>query len=317
MIWGAGAACAGLLLRHPVFLAILGLAAALAGRGHRAPRGWIGARWTAGLILFPAVLNFLLSRSGSSVVLELPWGWIGGPYTLEAFLFGRTAGVQLAALLAVMTTVQAAVEPTDVVRRIPAGLYPVAVSAAIGMSFPARAERATRAVRDAQLVRGHRPRGWRDFPAWATPLLVLSLENAQDLAEAMAVRGWPAGGSRRGGLTALGWFGWAAALLVIAFQPRAMPIAFGLAGMGTWAFAAAWRGPFRVERFRPEVWSRHDSLIAGLSLGCAVVIGALAVLTPGILNYSPYPTASWPTVHWQVGLALALLATPGWILGQS
>ncbi|MEX2031134.1 MAG: energy-coupling factor transporter transmembrane component T [Anaerolineales bacterium] len=319
MIWGTCAAGAALLFRHPVYLALIGLAGAVAGMRLGSLR--ISARtirWTAGLILFPGVLNGLLSRSGSTILLKLPWGWLGGPYTLEAFLFGITAGVQLAALLAVMVALQKGVEPTDVLRRMPAALYPLGVSAAIGLSFTSRARRALAAVREAQLVRGHRPRGGRDFPGWAAPLLVLSLENAQEVAEALVVRGWPEATSpnRARGWAAAGWLAWAAALLLIAFDASTWWLAVALGLLAAAAFVAAWRGTYAGPRYRPEIWTRADSLMVGLSLGSAAVVALLASTAPGWLSYSPYPTAAWPEVRGALILVGALFAIPAWGLSR-
>ncbi|MGH2627536.1 MAG: hypothetical protein ACRDHY_12905, partial [Anaerolineales bacterium] len=136
MAWGACAAAAALLLRHPIYLAVIGLAgAAVVTRARGAAPGWGEARLAGVVIVFPSLLNAFLSRSGTTVLLDLDRGWLGGPYTLEGLLFGLTAGVQLAALLAVMAALQRTVEPTDVLRRMPASLYPVGVSAAVGLSF--------------------------------------------------------------------------------------------------------------------------------------------------------------------------------------
>ena len=319
MIWCACAAGAALLLRHPVYLGLIGLAGAVAGMRPASMRISSNTiRWTAGLILFPGVLNGLLSRSGSTVLLKLPGGWLGGPYTLEAFLFGIIAGVQLAALLAVMIALQKAVEPTDVLRRMPAALYPLGVSAAIGLTFTSRARRALRAVREAQLVRGHRPRGGRDFPGWASPLLVLSLENAQEVAEALVVRGWPEADSSNHarGWAAAGWLGWATALLLVAVDPSGWWLALLLGLAASAALVAAWRGTYPGPRYRPEIWTRTDSAKVGVSLGSAAAIALLAATAPGWLTYSPYPTAAMPEVRVALVLACALLAIPTWGLSR-
>ncbi len=319
MAWGACAAAAALLLRHPVYLALIGLAgAAVVTRVGRAAADWGTARLAAVVILFPAVLNGCLSRAGTTVLLDLHRGWIGGPYTLEALLFGLTAGVQIAALLVVMAALQRAVEPTDVLRRMPASLYPLGVSAAVGLSFTARARRALRAIREAQLVRGHRPRGWRDFPGWATPLLVLSLENAQDTAEAMVARGWSGGGEPGGAqrLAATGWLGWAAALLLAMFLPGGAAPALALAAVATTGILIARRGTPHGDRYRPEVWLLRDSVITGLAIGAAAAVALMAIGAPALLSYSPYPTAGWPSVRIAIVAALALFAAPAWWTGR-
>lgn len=313
MAWGACAAAAALLLRHPVYLAVIGLAGAAVGaRARRAPVGWQTARLTALVILFPTVLNGFLSRSGTTVLLDLGRGWLGGPYTLEGVLFGFTAGVQIAALLAVMAALERVIEPTDVLRRMPATLYPVGLSAAVGLSFTGRARRSLESIRESQLVRGHRPRGWRDFPAWVTPLLVLSLENAQDTAEAMVARGWAGGGMRGGAprLAAAGWLGWATALMLALFVSGGVVPAVALAAAGTVCLAAARKGVPAGERYRPEAWLLADSAMTGLAVGAAAALALLALGAPAFLSYSPYPTASWPPVRFALVVAAALFAAP-------
>jgi energy-coupling factor transport system permease protein len=197
---------------------------------------------------------------------------------------------------------------------MPAALYPLGVSAAIGLSFTSRARRALVAVREAQLVRGHRPRGWRDFPGWASPLLVLSLENAQEVAEAMVVRGWPEANSpnQGRGLAAAGWLGWAAALLLAAFDPSSWWLALAVAATACAALAVAWRGTNPGPRYRPEIWTRADTFMVGVGIGSAAAIVFVAVLAPGWLSYTPYPTAAWPEIRGALVLASALLAIPAW-----
>jgi energy-coupling factor transporter transmembrane protein EcfT len=104
MIWTLSAAVVALLTRNPWYLLSLSLIAILVrwiGTGER-PGGWF-LRIYISLLISPAILNLVFSRSGDTVLLELPIRWIGGPYTLEGLVFGATAGVQIACLLTVMT----------------------------------------------------------------------------------------------------------------------------------------------------------------------------------------------------------------------
>jgi hypothetical protein len=237
--------------------------------------------------LFPAALNLLLSRVGATVLLRLPIRWIGGPYTLEALLFGASAGVQIASLLQVMAVFGEVIRPPDLLRRMPPGLHPAGVAASIGLTFAPQVRRSFAAIREASELRGHRPRGWRDLPALVSPLVVLSLENALAVAEGMVARGWgytKPRGLRRWGAAA-GWLALASGLTLGAVAPaQAIPAgALLMLGAGaTWISMRSTRGR---NRYRPDVWRRGDTLVAGFSLG----VLALFLLSMVSLTSPPPP----------------------------
>ena len=99
MAWTASAATVGLLTRNPWYLAIL---AALAAAVHARLTGerltWPRLRLYLGLVLFPGLLNLILSRVGDTVLLHLPLRWIGGPHTLEGLLLRLSARGHIARL---------------------------------------------------------------------------------------------------------------------------------------------------------------------------------------------------------------------------
>jgi energy-coupling factor transport system permease protein len=315
MLWIACASVAALLTRNPWYLGLIGAGAlCVRWRLTRERPGWGTLAFLGSLLIFPALLNLLFSRAGDTVLLWLPIRWIGGPYTLEALLFGLSAGVQIASLLTVMSVFNAAVTAPDLLRRMPPGLYPVGVSASIGLTFAPRARRAFEAVREAQQIRGHQMRGWRDLPGLVTPLVVLGLESALGLAEGMVARGWGRGGPSgwKRLLVAAGWLGLGAGLGLWAVAPRWSALAFVLALASA---AALWAGLGRKDgrnRYRPETWHRGDSLVAGLSLGVLAVFVFLAVMMPEMLTYYPYPRATWPGLHPALAATIALLTAPAW-----
>ena len=313
MIWAASAGCVALLTRNPWYLLLIG-AAGLAVRwratGERPSAGML--RLFVGLMVFPTLLNFLFSRAGDTVILEMPVRWIGGPYTLEALLFGALAGVQLASLLQVMMTFSTLLSPTAILRRIPAGLAPAGITASIAMNFVPQARHSFDAVREAQQLRGHSPSGLRDLRGIVTPLVILSLESAMTVGEGLATRGWGAEGLRGmqrfaawagAGLLALGvlasWLApshvWAAGLLA-------------LSGGGL-LITVLTRGGTR-SRYRPEQWKETDTLVAGTSLGVLAVAAVLTAWMPMLLTYEPYPSATWPPFDWPIFLAVCLLGLP-------
>jgi energy-coupling factor transporter transmembrane protein EcfT len=315
MIWSLSASVVALLTRNPWYLLLLSLVAILVrwgGTGER-PGGWFVKIYLS-LLISPAILNLVFSRSGDTVLLELPVRWIGGPYTLEGLVFGSSAGVQIACLLTIMMVFSELVGAQDLLRRTPSALYPVGVTASIGLTFIPHARRAYESIQEAQQVRGYQPKGWRDLPKIVTPLVILSLERAIALAESLVTRGW----GRRG---LIGWHrisvvsglvGMALGLGVwILFPSLGWAAFFLLLLSGT----LLWFG-FRLgdgsRRYRPDIWRWQDSLIAVFSLSPLIVIVFLAVTYPISLTFYPYPRVIMPDFHWPIALSMLFFSVPLW-----
>lgn len=318
--WAAAGAGIALLSRNPWQL-LLVMVTALAARFRLSdrPPGRSDAALYLGLLAFPTLLNFALSRTGSTVLWRLSIPWIGGPFTLEALLFGVVAGIQIATLLAVMMAFSGAVSSTDLLRRVPSGLYPVGLTASIGLTFAPQARRTFHEIREAQEVRGYQARGWRDLPQLVVPMVVMSLENALALGESLASRGW--GQSRRGHIGRWGmlaaWLLLAGGLVLWLVAPdlawlSLLSLAFGL---GT--FVGLARAMGRPTRFRPDIWDRRATWVTGLCLGSLAVYVAVTWLQPNLLVYYPYPTAAWPEVHWPLLLACLPLGLPALVFGRA
>jgi len=319
MAWAASAAAVVLLVRNPWYLLLIAAAAAAVrwrATGERPTPGTVRA--FAGLMVFPTLLNFLFSRAGETVLLELPVRYIGGPYTLEALLFGATAGLQLACLLMLMMTFSLAVSPTDILRRIPSGLGPAGITASIAMNFAPQARRSFEAVREAQQVRGHTARGFRDLQSIVTPLVILSLESAMTVGEGLATRGWGSSvlSSRRRGLAWAGVGLFAAGALAWALAPQRAWLAAGMAAAGaSLLLITLTRGGTR-SRYRPDVWRPSDTLMAAAALGVLALMAVLILLAPALLAYEPYPRAAWPGFSWPLALGACLLALPAVLFGN-
>jgi len=316
ILWAVSAMTVGLLVRNPWYLLLSGaVAIVVRWRAAGARPGWGTLRLVVTLLVFPAVLNVLFSRAGDTVLLQLPIRWIGGPYTFEALLFGLTAGVQIASLLMVMLAFSALVTPSDLLRRMPVSLAPAGVTASIALTFAPQVRRSFAALREAQQVRGYQPQGLRDLPHLVTPLVILSLEGALAVAEGLAARGWGRGGLR----------GWRRAMAPAGVLLLGVGIAlWALSPVGTWpvvlllglglGLLCIALGPVGGRsRYRPDIWRRRDSLVAGLSLGVAAAFAILAVVYPGTLVYYPYPRATWPDFQWPLALPLLLLSAPAWV----
>jgi hypothetical protein len=202
--------------------------------------------------------------------------------------------------------------PPDLLRRMPSGLYPAGLAASIGLMFAPQVRRAFTAIREASELRGHRPKGLHDLPSLVSPLVVLSLENALAVAEGMVARGWGnvhARGIRRLG-AAVGWLALGAGIALGVVLPERAAPAVGLVLFGA---AAAWLTTRRANgrhRYRPDIWTRGDTIVSGLSLGVLSVFLLLSLAAPFLLTYYPYPRAVWPSFHPAIAAAIALLCAP-------
>lgn len=313
LVWAASAGCVALLTRNPWQLILLGGIgvglrwAILKRRPGRLELGMFG-----GLITLPALLNFLLSRSGSTVLFRLPLPLVGGAFTLEALLFGLVAGVQISSLLAVMMAFSDAVTAADLLRRIPRILYPAGLTASIGLTFAPQARSSFNEIREAQIIRGYEPRGWRDLPEIIVPLVVMTVENALALGETLATRGWGSGQAGQGARWAftLGWLALGLGMMGALVEPNFLLPCLMLSGGGVAALWAAGRLMPRATRFVQDGWSWRETVVVGLALGVATVFGLLTVLAPATLVYYPYPSIGWPPIEVPLLGAVLLLSVP-------
>lgn len=313
LVWTACAASAALLMRNPWYLICLaGVVLWIGWRltGERPGRGtWILA---GSLLLTSTLINVIFSRAGQTVLLDLSIPYLGGPYTLEALLFGLSAGFQVVTLLLVMGVFARALTSVDLLRRTPRGLYPLGVAATIGMSFAPHARQSFTDLREARELRGA-PGGWREVPRLLAPMVFEALERAMEQAESLAVRGWgsaaPAGNHRW--QVGLAWAAIGASVLLCAARPDRVEVAVVLLATAIVVRWAAFRGAPSPVRSRPEPWRLIDTLVVGLSLGAAVSLLLFAGRGLGSLAYYPYPLAYPPTVAAAPLIAIACLAGPG------
>ena len=266
-----------------------------------------------------ALFNVAMVHVGTTVLFTLP-AWIpllGGPWTLEALVYGALNGVALAGLFAGFTVINRVLPVRSVLRLVPRAYYPVAVVMSIAVTFVPTTLAQIQQIREAQAVRGHRLRGVRSWLPLVIPLLEGGMERSLQLAEAMMARGF-AGGSatpeRWPQLAVLGGFvlivvGW---LLQLVWQQVALGGALLLAGAAL-LIAGLWRAgrshPHTV--YRPDRWQRWDWVIVA---GALVAAGAYLLPLPGIdrgtIFYYPYPSLNWPGFDWRIGLATLGLAAP-------
>jgi energy-coupling factor transport system permease protein len=331
--WLAAAALPALSTRNPLYLSLVliavGITYSALGRRNPTSRSWsafvrLGAiMW---LISIPFVV--LMSHGGSIVLFRLPRSWpiIGGPITLEAFLFSLTGGLAIIALLLIFATFNVAVDQGRLLRMTPGFLYQAGVVTGIAVAFVPQMVSTWLSIREAQQVRGHKVRGIRDLLPLLLPLLVTGLERAMNLAESMEARGF--GGqilvatprqrlahqlALLGGLALVG-LGlavngfWAELRLVGTLQ-----LAGGVL-LVLWSFWDVGRRSKRT-RYHRWPWNRLDRIVALVgTLGALAWIGIM-LAQPEWLHYFPYPPYSpWPSFNIVAGLVLLLLAAPGLLM---
>ncbi len=180
---------------NPYYLAMLLLTSLIVYRGCAAsPGGQQGSvllRLGVVSFAFIALFNFLTAHAGRTVLLTLPREWpaIGGILTAEGLAWGASKGLTILTLLAVFATFNRVVSHREVLSLIPGPMRRLGLVASIAVLFVPQTVAAAQNVQQAQQLRGYRVRARNLLPLFA-PLLLLSLEQASQLAEALATRAW-------------------------------------------------------------------------------------------------------------------------------
>ena len=340
LIWALSAAISAFLVHNPFYLAIIALAAWLvyltAGQGSGLAQSWRGLLKLGALVwLLTIPFNAAMVHLGTHVLFRLPVGWplVGGNITLEAVVYGAVSGLRLWVLLLVFAAFNISVDASQLLRLTPAFLYQAGVVTSIALTFMPRMLTSAQEIREAQQIRGHRFRGWRDLLPLIMPLLTTSLERAIQLAESMESRGFgggrpgdatgvPVGAEqvrRQGNRVRLLMLAGLGALLCGLFLYTYWPSKPWFGGALLLCSGATLLHTFRslgrrVQRsyYRRARWQVADTLltlvVALVPLGIAL-IRARDILALTYYPYPPYPLL--PDFNPWVGLLLALLAVPG------
>ncbi|MCS6845929.1 MAG: energy-coupling factor transporter transmembrane protein EcfT [Caldilineales bacterium] len=323
LVWLGSVLAALTATRNPVYLALalgcIGLAHSQARRRAYAPPPPLSPL-RFGLVVVPlgALLNALSTHYGETVVLTFP-RWlplIGGPITLEALVYGGLNGLVLTGLFAAFTALYLGLSVQALVRLIPRAFYPVAVVLSIALAYVPTTFAQLQQIREAQTMRGYRPRGLRDALPLVMPLLVSGLENALHLAEAMTARGFGSAAAPRPRLArplqAAGLVGVVSALILRLAGQQSPAVALLLAGGAVLVAVGLWlQGrSFRRTVYRPQPVTPRDLLVAMAAAATAVFYLAPTAARVS-LAYTPYPRLSPPPVDWAAALATLGLVAPG------
>jgi len=194
--WSACCLFIVLSTTNPVYK-VLVLAAALsalaAGAGIRRIRGLLIAVLLVSA--FAIALNFVSAHLGTTVLFELPAQIpaLGGPYTLEALVFGASGGVTISAAILAAAPFSLLLDSHEVMDALPAALSRTGVAIASSLNLVPAVATSFVEVTEAQRLRGWRPRGPRSWIDVVVPVVLTSVEGSIQLAESMEARGFGSG----------------------------------------------------------------------------------------------------------------------------
>jgi energy-coupling factor transport system permease protein len=207
LIWSLAAVTVALSTNNPIYRGLVALAAldvllTWLPEGRRVRPLAITVAVAAG---FAALINVLAAHAGADVLASLPADWplVGGNLTVETLAFGADLGLGLAAALLAVAPLSFVLEPHDVVDAMPGPLERTGIAVATSLNLVSGFGRTFGAVRDAQRMRGWRPRGLRSWNEVLVPVVLTAIEDSVLLAEAMEARGFGAG--RRTSYSGTGW----------------------------------------------------------------------------------------------------------------
>ncbi len=194
LIWVGAVLLLSLGSEDPVYRVLTLVAAALMLLRARRPGTAVtpALRWVGLAGLMAIGFNFLLSHTGQGVVVALP-AWlpaVGGQLTWEGAAYGVDVALGLTACLLAGLTLAVATEPQQLVDALPNSLHRTGAALAATTTLLPRLRSSFLAVREAQSVRGWRPRGPRSWRAVAVPSVLSAIEGSVLLAEAMESRGF-------------------------------------------------------------------------------------------------------------------------------
>lgn len=212
-LWALAALAVALVDTDPVSQAVV-LAGAWTLLARRRTTGRRLRPLGVGLVLvgtLTTALNGLLSHTGATVLVVLP-SWlplIGGELTAEAFANGASIALGLVTAISVTATLSVVVEPSDLVDALPGPLHHAGAALGAALNLVPATASSFVAVRDAQRLRGWRPRGTRAMVDLAVPVLLGAIDRSVQLAESMEARAFGSGrrtsmvGGERSGAAAL------------------------------------------------------------------------------------------------------------------
>src|SRR6202165_1604109 len=194
--WSACCLFIVLSTTNPIYKVLVRAArrrALAAGAGLRRPRRLLFA--VVLIAAFAMVLNFVSAHLGATVLFALPdqIPALGGPYTLEALVFGASGGITIAAAILAAAPFSLLLDSHEVMDALPAPLSRTGVAIASSLNLVPAVATSFVEVTEAQRLRGWRPRGPRSWLEVVVPVVLTSVEGSIQLAESMEARGFGSG----------------------------------------------------------------------------------------------------------------------------
>jgi energy-coupling factor transport system permease protein len=178
------------------------------------------------------VINGLLAHTGATVFAAVP-GWlplVGGTLTVEGFAEGAAIGLTLVSAVSVAAALSLVLEPADLVDALPGPLSHTGAAVGSALNLVPATAASFVAVRDAQRLRGWRPRGPRALVDLAVPVVLGAIDRSVQLAESMEARAF--GSGRRTAAIGGRRSGWATATMGVSLLALAALVAARLGGAG-------------------------------------------------------------------------------------
>ena len=205
--WSAACLVAGLASTSPAYRAVVLAAAAVMvavpprpGAGRRPLLVVIGLAG-AGAVL----VNFLVSHTGATALVTIP-EWVpvfGGPLTVESAAFGGGTALALAAGILAVAPLSLLLETDQLIDAIPRSLERTGLALAATVGLGPGLVRSLTSIREAQAMRGWRPRGPRSWAEVMVPAFLTAMDDSIRAAEAMEARAF--GSGRRTPPDSLAW----------------------------------------------------------------------------------------------------------------
>jgi energy-coupling factor transport system permease protein len=207
LIWSLTAVAVALSTDNPVYRGLVAIAALNVivawlppGRSLRPLAFGLGFA-----VFFAVLINGLAGHGGADVIVRVPDGIpvFGGPITVESLLFGGSVGLGLVAALLAVAPLSMVIESHEVIDALPSRLERTGIAVATSLNLISGIGSTFQAVRDAQVMRGWKPRGIRSWSEVFVPVVLTAIEDSVQLAEAMEARAF--GAARRTGYSTARW----------------------------------------------------------------------------------------------------------------
>jgi len=286
------------------------------------------AQIAIGLALFSVVFNVLFVNIGATRLATLPSlrldlgsavFQIGGAVTLESLTYGIAQGLGLVGIILTLATFNLLADHYQLLRHAPRFFYQSAIALSIAMTFVPQMMLAQAEIREAQALRGHRFRAWRDLAPLFIALVAEGLERSVTLAESMSARGFGRADAARpsstgsNALIAAGLFLLICGGLATSYFPGSLlGISFLILGSGILIFVLRRVSQsVHASRYKRLRWRRADVVLVGAGgLFSAILLGVW-IVDRAALDFYPYPRFALPPFNFFIAAAMLLLALPG------